>query len=146
MKNAIDLSLPPGKTVRGYTLQKMPLGAFLKAARLLKDMPELLARALFPAQKDADVLERLRRLDRNGLQRLLPQALTVLPEQAVTLFAQLSGIPENQLLEDPKLGLDGLCELAEAWWEVNGLENFTTAVSALLAKARGLTTNTGSNG
>ena len=72
----------------------------------------------------------------------------VLPGEMVRLFAKLSGIEEKALLEDPRIGLDGLGEMAEAWMEVNGIENFIRTMGALGAKARALMgeANTGSRG
>ena len=43
------------------------------------------------------------------------------------LLAALTGIPEEQLLNDPGIGLDGLMEILNAWLEVNNIENFISA-------------------
>lgn len=142
-KNSVDLSLPKARKVRGYEIGRMPIGQFLNAARRLNDLPADLLRALFPDA--ADAVKALTALDRNGLMELCMRALTVLPQQAVTLFAELSGLDEQALLTDPAVGLDGLLEMIEAWTEVNGLENFITRARTLLRRARAETASTGSN-
>ena len=35
-KNSATLSLPKSRTVRGYEIRKMPIGAFLEASSLLE--------------------------------------------------------------------------------------------------------------
>ena len=82
------------------------------------------------------------------LQELFLRALAVLPGEMVRLFARLSGVEEQALLEDPRIGLDGLGEMAEAWLEVNGIENFIKTMGALGKRARALMggASTGSRG
>ena len=85
-------------------------------------------------------------LDRAGLIGLCARALTVLPDEAVTVFAELAGLDEKALRDDPNVGLDGLLEMIEAWMEVNNLENFIGAARALWRRARAGRTGGGSNG
>ena len=81
-----------------------------------------------------------------GLIGLCVRALTVLPDEAVRVFAELAGLDEKALRDDPGVGLDGLLEMIEAWLEVNNLENFIRAARALWQRARAGRTNGGSNG
>lgn len=146
MKNSIDLSLPASRTVRGYEIKKMPLGVFLKAVRLLQDAPGKLAEDLYPGEGVEGLLQRMKALDRAGMERLISRALCVLPEKAVLLFSFLSGISEEKLWNDSAVGLDGIAEMMLAWVEVNGIENFIQAAGALGVKVRNLTKENGYSG
>lgn len=126
----------------------MPIGAFLEACSLLEELPGTALRLLFPEKKEGDILAELAGLDKDKLQELFLRALTVLPGEMVRLFARLSGVEEQALLEDPRIGLDGLGEMAEAWLEVNGIENFIKTMGALGKRAQALMggASTGSRG
>ena len=137
--NSIEVSLPKSKTVCGYEIKKMPLGAFLSATQLLQDAPADLIEAMYPGESLSGFLKRLKTLDRNGLQALALRALSVLPEKALALFGQLSGIESHQLINDPAVGLDGIADMALAWMEVNGVENFIQSVRTIISRARVLT-------
>lgn len=147
-KNSATLSLPKSRTVRGYEIRKMPIGAFLEACSLLEELPGTALRLLFPEKKEGDILAELAGLDKDKLQELFLRALTVLPGEMVRLFARLSGVEEQALLEDARIGLDGLGEMAEAWLEVNGIENFIKTMGALGKRAQALMggASTGSRG
>ena len=141
---SIDLSLPAARTVRGYEIGRMPIGRFLRAARRIDGLPgEVLAR-LFPEAEDA--VRALASLDREGLIALCARALAVLPDEAVRVFAELAGLDEQALRDDPNVGLDGLMEMIGAWMEVNNLENFMSAARALWRRARAGRTGAGSSG
>ena len=126
----------------------MPIGAFLEACSLLEEVPGTALRLLFPEKKEGDILAELAGLDKDKLQELFLRALAVLPGEMVRLFAKLSGVEEQALLEDARIGLDGLGEMAEAWLEVNGIENFFKTMGALGKRARALMggANTGFRG
>lgn len=143
-KTSVDLSLPKARKVRGYTIERMPIGRFLAAARRLDEVPGQVLRRLFPGAEDA--VRALASLDRAGLIGLCARALAVLPDEAVRVFAELAGLDEKALRDDPNVGLDGLMEMIEAWLEVNNLENFIRAARALWQRARAGRTNGGSNG
>lgn len=147
-KNSAALSLPKSRTVRGYEIRKMPIGAFLEACSLLEELPGTALRLLFPEKKEGDILTELAGLDKDKLQELFLRALAVLPGEMVRLFAKLSGVEEQALLEDARIGLDGLGEMAEAWLEVNGIENFIKTMGALGKRAQALMggASTGSRG
>ena len=142
-KTSVDLSLPKARKVRGYTIERMPIGRFLAAARRLDEVPGQVLRRLFPGAEDA--VRALASLDRAGLIALYARALTVLPDEAVTVFAELASLDEKALRDDPNVGLDGLMEMIEAW-EVNNLENFIIAARTLARRVRAGMTGTGSNG
>ena len=136
-KNSATLSLPKSRTVRGYEIRKMPIGAFLEACSLLEELPGTALRLLFPEKKEGDILAELAGLTKDKL-----------PGEMVRLFARLSGVEEQTLLEDARIGLDGLGEMAEAWLEVNGIENFIKTMGALGKRAQALMggASTGSRG
>ena len=141
---SIDLSLPAARTVRGYPIERMPIGRFLAAARRIDGLPQEVLRRLFPGAQDA--ARSLASLDREGLIALCARALTVLPDEAVTVFAELAGLDEQALRDDPNVGLDGLMEMIEAWMEVNHIENFMAAARTLARRVRAGMTGTGSRG
>lgn len=141
---SIDLSLPAARTVRGYEIGRMPIGRFLRAARRIDGVPEEVLARLFPDAEDA--VRALASLDRAGLIGLCARAVTVLPDEAVTVFAELAGLDEQALRDDANVGLDGLLEMIEAWMEVNNLENFIGAARALWRRAHAGRTGGGSNG
>ena len=141
MLASVELSLPAARTVRGYEIGRMPIGRFLRAARRIDGVPQEVLARLFPDAEDA--VRALASLDRAGLIGLCARALTVLPDEAVTVFAELD---EQALRDDPNVGLDGLLEMIEAWMEVNNLENFIGAARALWRRARAGRTGAGSNG
>ena len=122
----------------------MPIGRFLRAARRIDGLPQEVLRRLFPHAQDA--ARALASLDRAGLIALYARALTVLPDEAVTVFAELTGLDEKALRDDPNVGLDGLMKMIEAWMEVNNLENFIIAARTLARRVRAGMTGTGSNG
>ena len=126
----------------------MPIGAFLEACSLLEELPGTALRLLFPEKQEGDILAELAGLDKDKLQELFLRALAVLPGEMVRLFAKLSGVEEQALLEDARIGLDGLGEMAEAWLEVNGIENFIKTMGALGKRAQALMggASTGSRG
>lgn len=143
-KDSVMLSIPKARRVRGYEITRMPIGRFLAATQAFGDAPGEALAQLFPDMAAGEIVTYFARLDRDGLRTLFMRALTILPGYAVKLFAELSGLEEEKLLNDPKIGLDGLCEMAEAWLEVNGIENFIKTARTLTDKVRAVTTRTGS--
>lgn len=143
-KNSVDVSLPKARRVRGYLIERMPIGRFLQAAQTLDNLPGEVLAKLFPDREDAALA--LRTLDKNGLLTLCARAFTVLPWQALELFAQLSGLDAEKLQSDPAVGLDGLMEMVNAWLEVNNIENFIAAARELAGRARAAMTGPGCKG
>ena len=140
------LSLRQSETVRGYEIRRLPLGEYLRALDALRNAPKALFAACFPGEDAAQVLTRLSRIDADGLGELLLRAMTVVPGEAVRLIAQLTGVPEEKLLGDPQIGLDGVAQMMEAFWRINGLGNFTQAARRAAAALRESAGRTGSSG
>lgn len=134
MFNSIRASIPQEKRVRGYTIKRLPLGGYLSAMESVKDAPSRLLKELFPDQSAGEVLEKLRTIRPDEVRQLLAKLMTVAPEILLTLLAELTGIPYESLRDDPNIGLDGLAEILEAFFEVNKIENFLTALKPLTEK------------
>lgn len=145
-QDSISQSLPGKKMVRGYEMRRAPLGAFLQAMKQLQDFPAMLMESVFQGQSVDEILLSLKTADSKLLITIFTRALAVAPEQLLTLIADLSGISQSELKDDPNIGLDGLVEIIAAWMEVNDIENFTRTASGLWAKAKALAgTKAGSN-
>ncbi len=143
MKNTIRLSLPSTRKVRGYTIRRMPLGAFLGALETIQDIPGELMLRLFPGKNLPDILSALKSCDSSALSELLLRLLTVAPALLIELVAELTGIEEEVLRDDPALGVDGFAELIAAWVEVNGIENFIKTARTLTDKVRAVAAKPG---
>ncbi len=146
--DSIAMSLPLEKTVRGYTIQRMALGAYLKALKQIQAFPRELVARLLPEGDLGRLLEQLKHIDRDGVIDLMLKSLSLVPEQTLELIAGLTGIPQEKLLTDPGIGADGLAEIIDVWLEVNGAENFSRAAShaGKTIKALAATLRAGSKG
>ena len=140
------LSLMKSETVRGYEIRRLPLGEYLRALDALRGAPRTLLAACFPGEDAAQVLAHLAHIDADGLGELMLRAMAVVPGEAVRLIAQLTGVPEEKLLGDPQIGLDGVAQIMEAFWRINGLGNFTQAARRAAAALRESAGRTGSSG
>lgn len=134
--NFMKKSLPAERKVCGYAIKKMPLGAYLAAVDRIKSFPAGLMNALFPGMTLADMLDWLKGLDEARLTQLLGTVLTTVPAQGIALIADLTGIPEQTLLEDEGIGLAGLMQIVKAFTEVNELESFFAEIRSLITKFR----------
>ena len=146
--NSLDLSMPQSRTVRGYEIRRLPLGAFLQALKLVEEFPPRMMETVFP---DMTLPEILLAMSKNGTDMLwqtIVRAIMTVPEQTLKLVARLTQIPVKELNDDVNLGLDGLAEIADAWYEVNRIENFFVSALGLYHKVRaqkGSQTTTGSS-
>lgn len=140
------LSLKESETVRGYEIRRLPLGEYLRALDVLREAPRTLLAACFPGEDASQVLAHLARIDADGLGELMLRAMAVVPGEAVRLIARLTGVPEERLLGDPQIGLDGVAQMIEAFWRINGLGNFTQAARRAAAALREAAGRTGSSG
>lgn len=145
-RDSAALSLKESEMVRGYEIRRLPLGEYLRALDALRQAPRTLLAACFPGEDAAQVLARLAKIDADGLGELMLRAMAVVPGEAVRLIAQLTGVPEEKLLGDPQIGLDGVAQMMEAFWRINGLGNFTQAARRAAAAVRAGIGRTGSSG
>ena len=142
LKNS-NPSLPGSVWVRGYEIKKMPLGAFLKALERIQSAPGAILSACFPGKSIDEILTALKALDEELLAAALATGLTTAAPMLIGMLSQLSGVPEEALLNDPAFGPDGIAELVRAVWEINNLKNLLAA----FPKRKGAPqTNNGSNG
>lgn len=145
-KTSSQLSIQSEKLVRGYAVKRLPLGEYLRALDALREAPETVLSAVFPGMEAMDVLSLLRKIDKNALSGLMLNAMTVIPSEAVKLLSVLTGVPMDALMNDPQIGLDGAAEMLEAFWELNGIENFIRAAERMAAQVKQLRAKTGSKG
>lgn len=129
-------SLPLQRTVCGFTIKKMPVGAYLTAVERLKLFPTELINAIFPGMDVGQILQWFKQMDEARISHLLGTILTTVPELGIALLADLTGIPQNQLLEDENIGLMGLMQIVKTFVEVNELESFFTQTRELITKLK----------
>ena len=145
-RDAVTLSLPREKTIRGYTIRRMPIGQFLTALQTLRELPGEMLELLLPGLTPQTMLSRFKVLTAQEMKEMAVRMLTVLPAYGVRLLAHLIGMEEADLLRDELIGLDGLMEMLDGWMELNGIENFIKAAGALQEKVRKAISPAGSNG
>lgn len=136
MAKTIAMSAKTEVKVRNYIIKRMPLGQFLRGLEIIKGAPTEFMEAIFPGKEINEVIQLLKGINSDLLSSLIVQALGVVPNLAIKLFAELSGIEEDKLLNDPNIGLDGLMELINAWIEINGIAVFTKGAKELIATAK----------
>ena len=135
-KNSTKLSTMNAKCVRGYEVRRLPLGEYLRAMDMIRDMPETIMQACYPGMDAGQVLAQLRHINKETLTALIVRMIGVVPREAVRLIAALTGVEEETLLNDPAIGLDGAAEMVEAFWEINGIENFIRAAERMAARMK----------
>ncbi|GHU80373.1 hypothetical protein AGMMS49992_33330 [Clostridia bacterium] len=129
-------SLPKTLSVRGYKVERAPIGRMLCALEKLKYLPDELVKACFPGKS----LDEIRTGGLNPtVSEWLTAALMAAPRFVIDFIADVTEIPAERLYSDPAVGLDGILEIADAWIEVNNLLNFTGAIHALTRVWRGMT-------
>ena len=133
-KTSAALSIPMSETVRGYKIERLPLGKYMQALEALRSAPEAIMQACFPGMDAAQILARLKVLDKDALIALMMRAIAIVPGEAVNLLSLLTGVSQAALLDDAAIGLDGAAEMLEAFWRLNGIENFTQAAARMAAQ------------
>ncbi|MBQ7885498.1 MAG: hypothetical protein IJ313_01240 [Clostridia bacterium] len=146
VKTSAQLSVQSEKMVRGYAVKRLPLGDYLRAIDALRETPETVMAELFPGMNEMDMLGTLKKMDKNMLAGLMIRAMGVIPAEAVKLLSVLTGVDQEALMSDPAIGLDGAAEMLEAFWELNGIENFIRAAERMAAQVKQLREKTGSKG
>lgn len=134
--NSIRASVPKGRMVRGYEIKRMPLGAYLEALDLMQNAPTEILAAIFPEKGLPETLAMLSKAKSDDILALFGRCLATVPKQAFALVSRLTGIPEERLMNDEAIGLDGLLEIMQAFLEVNRIENFLQGVAPLVEKIR----------
>ena len=137
---SIDKSLGRSRKVCGYEIKRMPLGVFLAAMRHVEDTPKELLAAMWPDKSAAQLLAEIKTISPEGVLDIALRALSVAPALVTGLLSELLGVPEEKLLNDEQIGLNGIRKMLEAWLEVNEIEDFTRAARPLAARLKQLTT------
>ena len=145
-RNSAALSVKCSETVRGYEVRRLPLGEYLRVMEALTEAPGTIMRVCFPGLAAAEPLGRRRAVGGQGLGKRMLPGMGGVPDEAIRLISLLTGIPADALYADPAIGLDGTAELLEAFWRLNGIENFMRAASRLAAWMRENAKRTGSSG
>lgn len=143
-KNSAALSVKCSEMVRGYEVRRLPLGEYLRVMEALREAPGTVMKVCFPELDAMQMLNRLREIDAQGLTQIMLRALDAVPDEAIRLLGLMTGIPADALYADPAIGLDGAAELLEAFWRLNGIENFMRAAGRLAAKLKEIREKTGS--
>ena len=92
-------SLPGGRRVRGYTISRLPFGAYLQALEKLQSLPGDLLRACFPGKDADEILMALKNLDEGALVQLIAGAAGAGAPYLLELISDFSGIPQDELRE-----------------------------------------------
>lgn len=137
-KSSTKLSTMNSKYVRGYKVSRLPLGEYLRAMDMIRDMPEEIVQACYPGMDAGQVLAQLKTINKETLTALIVRMVGVVPKEAVQLVAVLTGVPKEALHDDPNIGLDGLAEMIEVFWEINGIENFIKAAERMAARVKAI--------
>ena len=145
-KSSAALSLPMSETVRGYEIKRLAIGQYLLALEALRTSGQALHAALFPGMDALQVFAQMKRMDVSQLSSLFLRAMEVVPGEAVCLLSALTGVDRQALMKDPAVGLDGAAEMLEAFWRLNGIENFTAAARRMAAQIQSLRSASGFSG
>ena len=146
MNKSVQLSIPKSKTVRGYEIKRLPLGKYLQIVETINDLPQELMHAAFPGKTEMQAIAELKILTTDGIPALFLKLATAMPARAMQLISLATNVPEEKLLEDENIGLDGAAEMLQAVIEVNGLENFIKAVKTISSQVKAAIRKDGSNG
>lgn len=147
MKSSIRLSIPTTRKVCGYPIRRVPLGTYLSLAERLPSLPAELMEGMFPGKTLEEILAELQGLTGNRISELILRLAAIAPGIALPLIAEMTGIDEDKLVNDPAIGLNGLAQIVLAWMEVNEIENFILTVGAMVKKLKAVTvTKDGSKG
>jgi hypothetical protein len=122
--------------VCGYEIKKMPIGNYLKTLDEIKEMPEDFLEECFPGESLDKIIEAFAEADTKSFVAAMVLVLTSAPAYVVKLIAQLTSIPEENLLNDPNIGLTGLAEIILAFLEVNDLGKFISVAGETVTKVK----------
>lgn len=128
------VSLAKSKTVRGVTVRKMPIGAFLQALERIAALPGDLLSVCFPGMTAGEALSALSKLDEDGLLNIATGIMLTAPRYLCGFIADVCEVPEETLLYDDNIGAAGMIEIILAFIEVNELKKFLCGVRELRGK------------
>ena len=125
-KRTADLSLPERRVVCGVEVRKMPLGAYLKALRILSEEAGKLYEAIYGGVSKESLFAAGEGKEGAGeegslFSDFLPGLLERAPMVFVHVLAELVEVAPERLIEDEGIGLEGVLEIAVAFCEINSL-------------------------
>ena len=130
------LSIPKTKKVCGYEIKKLPIGGFLKAIEKMKSMPEDFLNTCFPGKNLEEILDIFSAIDAKTLAEIATVLFVTAPAYIVGFVSELTGIPEEKLLNDESIGISGFGEIILAFLEVNELGKFVSVVGGIEKKIK----------
>ena len=136
MFNTIRASVPKSKTIHGYEIKRMPLGAYLEALDMIKTAPAELLEILFPGQSASAAIAAMKRVTDDDILAMFGRFMAAVPRMAFEMIGKLTGIPSERLLNDPNIGLNGLMDICKAFLEVNEVENFLRGVPPVVERLK----------
>lgn len=128
---SIALSLPADGILHGIKIQKLPIGRYLKALNVVKNLPELLLKECFPGMKPDEVLTKMKQLNEDSLYEILGRLVQVVPEQFFRLISEIVDTDyETVIALSPK----ELFDVLNAFWQVNDMSDFFAQIKGLVVK------------
>lgn len=137
-KDKAALSLPKSKTVCGYEIKKLPIGGYLKALEKVKNLPSDFLEQCFPGKTFSEILDIFSKLDTQSFVSMASVVFLTAPGYIVGFVSELTEIPEESLLNDENIGLDGFTEIVIAFLEVNELGKLISGAGEIKTKAQEL--------
>lgn len=110
--------------VRGYNIQRLPLGAYFNLLRNIDKLPSTLAFELSGG-------------DSNSVIAMVQKIAVIAPDIIIDIIASATGETKEKINNDRDLGIDGLVEVLVAIWDVNELtKQFESAKKKLPAVSK----------
>lgn len=135
-QDKLVLSIPKVKKVCGYEIQKLPIGGYLTALERVKSLPEDFLAKCFPNKNVEEILNMFTELDAALLTEMVTALFITAPAYIVGFVAELTGIPEEKLLNDPNIGISGFGDIILAFLEVNELGKFISVAGEISQKIK----------
>ena len=126
-KSSEILSLDEEVELHGVTIRKMPNGQYLKALKLIREIPENFMKELMEGKTDMKLSDML---DTKNIATLIGSLLTVTPSFTIKFLAQILNIKEKVLMED--LSPTETIEIVQKFWEINRLESFFVQMKSIM--------------
>lgn len=128
-KSNETLSLEEEIELYGVTIRKMPNGQYLKALKLIREIPENFMKELMEGKTDMKLSDML---DTKNIATLIGTLLTVTPSFTIKFLAQLLNIKEKVLIDN--LTPTETVEIVQKFWEINKLESFFVQMKSIMSK------------
>jgi hypothetical protein len=145
-KDRVGLSIPQERELYGIKIRKLYIGEYLKALNVIKNLPEILLKDIFPGADLDELFDKFKNMDENLLFEITGKMIVIIPEQMLKLIASLLDC-EYEYIRD-NLTPNELLEVVMAVWEINDFSPFFTNFKKILeeikSKILGSLTNTGS--